>query len=191
MVENNISSKEVIDKVTPELEKVVSFLDRELQKVRTERASSSLVENLEVECFGQKFILKQLAAISVPGPREIVIQPWDKSYIEDIVRALEKRGRLGGSPVVDQSVIRLTTPPLSEEYRQELIRFINEKQEEAKKTIRRWRDEAWGQLQEYFRNGKIREDDKFKGKDKLQEVVDDFLEKIEKMVEKKRKDLEG
>jgi ribosome recycling factor len=146
---------------------------------------------LEVEYFGQKFILKQLAAISTPNSREILIQPWDKSYVEDIVRALEKRGKLGGSPVVDQSSIRVVTPPLSEEYRQELIRFISEKKDEAKKTIRRWRDEAWSEIQEYFRQGKIREDDKFKGKDKLQEIIDEFSEKIEQMVEKKKKELEG
>lgn len=85
-----MSYKEIIDKIKPELDKVIIFLERELQKIRTGRATPSLVEDIIVECFGQKFPLKQLAAISVPEPKQILIQPWDKSYIEGIISALEK-----------------------------------------------------------------------------------------------------
>ena len=191
MEQNKVSYKEIIKNIKPELEKVVGFLDREFQKIRTQRASPSLVEDIGVECFGQKYILKQLATISIPQPREIVIQPWDKSYIEDIVKALEREGRLGASPTVDKELIRINLPPLSEEFRKNLIRFLSEKQEEAKKTIRRWRDEAWREIQEGFKEGNIREDDKFKGKDELQDLVKEFHEKIEKMGEKKRKEIEG
>lgn len=191
MTDDNISHSEIVEKIRPELEKVISFLDREFQKLRTERASPSLVEDLEVDCFGQRFTLKQLAAISTPRPKEIVIQPWDKSYVEDIVKALEKRSKMGGNPIVDQHVIRINIPPLSEEFRKDLIRFMAEKQEEAKKTIRRWRDEAWREIQERFKEGKIREDDKFRGKDDLQKLVDEFSDKIEEMVQRKRKEIEG
>ena len=191
MPEDKISHKEIIKKIKPELEKVLTFLERELQKIRTERASPSLVEDVEVECFGQKYILKQLAAISIPKAREIIIQPWEKSYTEDIVRALEKSSKMGVNPIVDQDLIRINLPPLSEEFRKDLMRFVAEKQEEARKTIRRWRDEAWREIQEGFREGKIREDDKFKGKDELQDLVKEFHEKIENLGKNKKKEIES
>ncbi len=182
--------KEIIEKIKPELDKVVNFFNRELQKIRTERASPSLVEDIKVDYYGQQFSLKQLAAISIPHPREILIQPWDKSYIEEIVKALE-RSNIGAAPVVEKHLIRIKLPPLSEEFRKDLVRLVVEKQEQAKKTIRRWRDEAWSEIQESFRDGKIREDDKFKGKDELQDLIDEYNEKIEEMGEKKKKEIES
>ena len=182
------SHKEIIENIKPELDKVIAFLDRELQKIRTGRASPSLVEDVVVECFGQTFPLKQLAAISTPEPRQILIQPWDKSYIEGIVKALEKTG-VGANPIVDKEVIRLSLPPLSEEYRKDLMRLISEKQEQARQTIRRWREAAWDEIQEKYREGEIREDDKFRAKDELQDLVDEYNEKIEEIGERKKKEI--
>ena len=180
--------KEIIDKIRPELDKAISFLERELAKIRTGRATPSLVEDIVCECFGQKFPLKQLAAISIHEPKQILIQPWDKSYIEGIVRALEKTG-IGANPIVDKEVIRINLPSLSEEYRKELLRLLSQKQEEARKTIRRWREEAWDKIQEGYREGKIREDDKYQGKDELQDLVNEYNEKIENLGEKKKKEI--
>ena len=182
------SYKEIIDKIKPELDKVINFLERELAKIRTGRATPALVEDIVVECFGQKFPLKQLATISVPEPRQILIQPWDKSYTEGICKALEKTG-IGASPVVDKEVIRINLPPLTEEYRKGLLRLISEKEEQARQTIRRWKEEAWDEIQEKFREGKIREDDKFRAKDELQDLVDEYNEKIEEMGERKKKEI--
>ena len=98
--------KEIIQKIKPELEKVVSFLEKELAKIRTGRASPSLVEDIIVDCFGKKFPLKQLAAVSSPEPRQLVIQPWDKSYIESIEKALSD-STLGTAPIVDKDLIRI------------------------------------------------------------------------------------
>ena len=138
MIEKEIVNyKDIINKIKPELDKVISFLERELAKIRTGRAIPSLVEDVVVECFGQKFPLKQLATISIPEPKQILIQPWDKSYIEGIVKALEKSS-LGAAPIVDKDLIRISLPPLSEEFREELLRLISQRQEEARKTIRRW-----------------------------------------------------
>ncbi len=181
--------KEIIKKIEPELEKAVDFFEKELLKIRTGKVSPSLFEDIIVECFGQKFPLKQLSAISAPGPREIVIQPWDKSYIEPIEKALLKSS-ISVNPIVDKDVIRISLPPLSEEYRKELARLVSEKQEEARRTIRRWREEAWKEIQEGFRKGEIREDDKFRAKDELQELIDKYNEKIEKMGERKKEELE-
>jgi len=180
--------KEIIDKIKPELDKVINFLERELARIRTGRASPSLVEDIVVECFGQKFPLKQLAAISTPESKQILIQPWDRSYIEGIVSALGKTG-IGASSVVDKDIIRINLPPLTEDYRKELLRLLSDKQEEARKTIRRWREEAWSEIQEGAKEGGIREDDKFRAKDELQDLIDEYNKKIEELGEKKKKEV--
>jgi len=126
-----------------------------------------------------------LAAISTPEAKQILIQPWDKSYIEGIVSALEKTG-IGANPIVDKDVVRINLPPLNEEYRKNLIRTIAEKEEQSRRTIRKWREEVWSEIQEKTKQGEIREDDKFRAKDELQELVDDYNKKIEEMGENKK-----
>ncbi len=182
--------KEIINRIKPEMDKVINFLEKELQKIRTSRVSPSLVEDIVVDCFGQNFPLKQLATISVSGPREIVIQPWDKSYLESIEKAISLSSTIA-SPVVDKEVVRLTFPSLTEEYRKNLSRFISEKQEEARKTIRHWREDAWKEIQQKQRDGEIPEDDKYRGKDELQDLVDEHNKKIEEMGERKKKEIES
>lgn len=182
--------KEIIDKIKPELDKTINFLERELDKIRTSQVTPALVEDIEVECFEQKFILKQLAAISTPKGREILIQPWDKSYIESIEKAIS-RSTLGANPIVDKDVIRLSLPPLSAEYRENLSRILFQKMEEARKTVRRWRGEAWDKIQELHQTGKIREDDKYRGKSELQDLVDEYNKKIRELGEKKEKEIIG
>lgn len=183
-----INYKEIISKTKPELEKVVHFFDGELAKIRTSRATPSLVEDVVVDCFGQKCRLSQLAAISTPEQKQILIQPWDRTYIGGIVQALEKTG-IGANPVVDKDVIRIKLPPLTEEYRKNLLRLLSEKKEQSHQTVRRWREQAWKEVQDRSREGKIREDDKFRAKDELQKLVDEYQEKIEKAEEKKKKEI--
>lgn len=183
-----INYKEIVNKLKPELEKVLRFFEGELAKIRTSRATPSLVEDIVVDCFGQKCPLKQVAAISAPEQKQILIQPWDKSYFEGIVHALEKTG-IGASPIVEKDVIRIKLPPLTEEYRKNLSRLLSEKKEQSYQTIRRWRDEIWKEVQDRSREGKIREDDKFRAKDELQKLVDDYQEKIEKAEEKKKREI--
>lgn len=181
--------KEIINKIKPELGKVISFLELEMAKIRTSRASPALVEDIVVDYLGQKFRLSQLAAISTPEARQILIQPWDKSYIESIVSTLGRTG-IGVNPVVDKDVVRITLPPLTEEYRKNLIKSLSEKKEQARQIIRKKRDEAWDEIQEKEKEGKIREDDKFRGKDELQKLVDEYNGKIEDLVERKKKEVE-
>lgn len=183
-----INYKEVINKIRPELDKAISYLETELSKIRTSRANPSLVEDIVCDCFGQKFPLKQLAAISIPESRQILIHPWDKSYFEGIVAALEKTG-IGANPIVDKDVIRINLPPLNEEYRNLLNRQISEKRERIRQTVRHWRDKIWDEIQDKTRNGLIREDDKFKGKNELQKIVDEYNEKIDKIVNKKKEEI--
>jgi ribosome recycling factor len=183
-----MSYKEFIDKVKPELEKSFKFLEGELAKIRTSRASPSLIEDIEVNAFGSKFTLKQLGAISTPQTNQIVIQPWDTSYIEPIEKAISQSG-LGMSTAVDKDLIRLNLPLLTEEYRLSLGKTINEKAEQTKQTMRRQREDAWNRIQAAQKAKEISEDDKFRGKDELQKVIDDYQEKIKNLVEKKKNDL--
>ena len=180
--------KELIDKVKPEFEKSFKFLESELAKIRTSRASPALVEDIEVSAFGSKFSLKQLGAISTPQTNQIVILPWDVSYIEPIEKAISQSG-LGMSTAVDKNVIRLNLPLLTEEYRQSLGKIINEKAEQTKQVIRRQREDVWNKIQAAQKAKEISEDDKFRGKDELQKVVDDYHEKIKKLAEKKKNEL--
>ncbi len=182
--------EEIIKKIEPELEKAVDFIQKKLASVRTGRASPTLVEDIKADCFGEMLPIKQLGAISVPSPRQIMIQPWDRSYIESIEKALAREAS-GLSPVVEGPNIIINLPSMSEELRKEMIKAISQAEDSAKKTIRKFRDEAWSEIQEKTREGLIREDDKFRAKDKLQEVVDKYNKKIDELVERKTKELEG
>jgi len=180
--------KQIIDNIKPELDKTIKFFEGELQKARTSHASPALVEDIEVNCFGSTFPMKQLGAISSPQSNQLVIQPWDKSYMEPIQNAIEKSG-LGMSAVVDKNLIRLNLPMLTEEYRTALMKGINDKAEQARRTLRHWREVAWEALQEGFKAKTVTEDDKFRGKDELQKLIDQYSEKIKELVEKKRTDI--
>jgi len=183
-----MSYKEFIDRAKPEFEKAYKFLEGELAKIRTSRASPALVEDIEVSVFGQKFPLKQLGAISTPQTNQIVIQPWDISYIEPIEKAIGQSG-LGMSAVVDKNLIRLNLPTLTEEYRQALSRTLSEKAEQTRQVIRRHREDVWNKIQAAQKEKQISEDDKFRGKNELQKVVDEYNEKIKNLVEKKKNEI--
>ncbi len=181
--------KEIINKAKPELDKVLLFLRGELDKIRTSRPSVSLAEELTIDYYGVKTPLRQVAAISISGPRTITIQPWDRSVLLNIEKAILGSG-MGINPAVEKDLIRITFPPLSEEYRKELMKMLNTKMEEARLTLRRWREEAWRKIQEGFRQGTIREDDKFKAKDELQKIIDEYNQKIEEMGTRKKQEIE-
>ncbi len=183
-----MSLKEFIDKVKPEFEKSFSFLGKEIDKIRTSRATPSMVEDLQVKAFDSTFTLNQLASISCPEPNQIVIQPWDTSYIEPIQAAVSNSG-LGMSASVDKNLIRLSLPMLTEEYRKSLVKVLNVKAEEGRQTLRHWREDAWNKIQKAEKEGLLSEDDKFKGKDELQKLIDEYQKKIKELIERKERDL--
>lgn len=170
--------KEILDKIKPEIDKTISFLDRELAKIRTGRVSVSLVEDVLIDSYGGKSPLKQVAALTTSGPRTIVVQPWDKSVLLNIEKSILSSG-LGVNPIVEGESLRLVFPAPTEEYRKNLQKALGEKMEAARVTLRRWREEAWRQINESFRQGKIREDDKFRAKDDLQKMIDEYNKQIE------------
>ena len=180
--------QEIIKKLKPELDNVIIFLDREIAKIRGARASTALVEDITIDYHGEKLPLKKVASISLSGPRVIAIHPWDKSVLLSIERTI-LGSDLGINPVLKGDFIEVPLPPPSEEFRKELLRFLSEKLEMARQSIRHWREEAWRQIQEGFRQGKVREDDKFRAKDELQKLMDEYNEKIEERGESKKKEI--
>jgi len=178
----------MIDEAEKYIYKVITNFEEELKTLRSSRASPELVENLQVECFGQKFLLRQLGQISIPEPRQILISPWDPSYIDPIIKAIEKSG-LGVSPAVDKNSIRINLPPVTEEFKKNLLKILSQKKEMAKKKVREARIDAWDKIQKAFLEGKISEDQKYKGKDELQDLVDEFNEKIEEIAKRKEKEI--
>lgn len=181
--------KEIIEKTRQELHKVVDFFGREIAKIRTGQASPSLVEDVMVDVFGQSLPIKQLAGISCPERRQILIQPWDKSYVELIEKALFKT-QLGAMPVVDKDTVRISLPSLTQDYRKELVKMLGQKTEQAKQVMRKWREGAWGEIQSKARDGNIREDEKFRGKEELQKLVDEYYAKVDALAERKKKEIE-
>lgn len=182
--------KKIIKKIEPELEKVIQYVKDELKKVRTNRASPSLVEDIRANCYGEKMPIKQLAAISCPETKQILIQPWESSYLEPIEKAIAKSD-LNLNPIVEQDSIRITIPSMTKEYREELDHLLSEKQEQARQTVRKWRQKAWSEIQEAFQEGNISEDEKYKAKEDLQDLVEQYKEKIEELIDKKREEVKN
>ena len=180
--------KEFVDAIKPEFEKALKFFESEIAKMRTSRATPALVEDIQVTAFGSKFSIKQLAAISSPQANQLLIQPWDQSYIEPIEKAIVQSG-LGMSTAVDKNLIRLSLPLLTEEYRKSLVKLLGEKAEVTRQSMRRSREDAWNKIQLAQREKKITEDDKFKGKEHLQKLIDEYHEKVDELIKRKENEI--
>lgn len=180
--------KDLIEKSRPEFEKAIEHFKNELTQLRTGRASSALVENLMVDYYGSKSPLKQIASISTPEPRSILISPWSKDTLVNIEKSI-RDSQLNLNPINDGQVLRVNIPPLNEERRKELVKILSQKAEEARVTVRKQRENIWDEIQDLEKQGKIAEDDKFSGKERLQKVVDEYNEKIDGIREKKEEEI--
>lgn len=185
-----MTHQEIIDALEPDLEKAQDQFKQELMKLRSGRLSPASIEDITADCFGSMMPIKQLGAISSPSPRELLVQLWDKSYVEGVAKAVELAG-LGLSVRIDGVNMYFSAPPLTAESRENLILVLNRKKEEVFQLIRKMRDKAWKNIQEGFQAGEIREDDKFKGRDKLDETVREHREKMEEMVANKTIEIKG
>jgi ribosome recycling factor len=179
---------DAIDKKQTEFAKVVEHFRSELATLRTGRANASLVENLNVEYYGASAPLMTIAQITVPEPRQIAIQPYDKNALKDIEKAVQT-SNLGINPVNDGAYIRLTIPQMTEERRKELVKIVGQMTEKARVGIRNLREEVWKEIQKMEDDGKISEDEMRQGKDELQKVVDKFNDEIKKIAEAKEKEV--
>lgn len=180
--------KIVIDGERARWDQALEHLGAEVAKFRTGRAHPSLVEDVLVDYYNAKTPIKQIAGVSVPEPRQILISPWDKGSLVQIEAAI-RESDLGLNPQNDGSVIRVTLPALTEERRRELVKTLNQRAEECRIAVRTIREEIWKKIQTQADAGEIGEDDKFKGKDELQKVVDEYNRKIEDIRDKKESEI--
>ena len=158
--------------------KAVEALRRELATIRTGRAHPGLVEHLRVDYYGVPTPLNQLATISVPDPRLLTIQPWDRQAMGAIEKAILKSD-LSLTPTNDGTIVRLSIPQLTEERRRELVKVVHKKVEEGRIEVRNIRREGHEELRRLQREKLIAEDDQFRGQEKLQKLTDEFIQQVD------------
>jgi ribosome recycling factor len=168
--------------------KALESFKRDLSKVRTGRASLSLLDDVKVDYYGTPTPLNQVGSMAVPEPRLITIQPWEKNLIGEIEKAILKAD-LGLNPNSDGQIIRLVFPPLTEERRKEMVKQVKRMGEDAKVGIRNVRREANDTLKRLEKDKDITEDDLKRGEKEIQDVTDEFVSRVDKVIEEKEKDL--
>ncbi len=185
-------SNEFIDETLKDaeakMEKTAEILQSDLLTVRTGRASPALIERLKVEYYGTAMPLNQLATISAPEPRLLVVRPWDASAAAAIEKAILKSD-LGLTPNNDGKIIRLPIPRLTEERRQELVKLVNRRIEEAKVALRNTRRDSLEELRELEKEKIISEDEFYQARDKLQELTDKYNERVEQIGQAKEREI--
>ncbi len=170
------------------MEKAVESLNNDLAGLRTGRASTALVDKLSVEYYGTPTALRELALISVPEPQLITIKPYDPGALKNIERAI-MQSDLGLTPNNDGKIIRLQIPSLTEERRRELTKTASKRVEEAKVSVRNVRRGALEDLRTLEKEKLITEDDLYFGRDKLQELTDEYIKKVDEIGEAKEKEI--
>jgi ribosome recycling factor len=171
-------STEVLADADHKMARAIDAMERDFQAVRTGRASTALVERILVDYYGAQTPLNQLAGISVPEPHQIVIQPWDRSVLSAIEKAITKSD-IGLTPNVDGTVVRLNIPPLTEERRKELVKVVHKRMEEARVEIRNIRRDANDHLKREERDGGIGTDDAHRQVEALQRTTDRHIAEVE------------
>jgi len=170
------------------MEKSVSLLGQELSKLRTGRASPALLEGIKVEYYGSVLPLNQVATINIPEPRLMIIQPWDKTALPAIEKALYK-SPLGLTPNNDGNVIRLSIPPLTTERREELVKLVQRLGEDTKVAIRNVRREANNEIKKEEKDKKISEDASFNSQEEVQKITDEYIKQVDDILKKKEKEI--
>jgi len=178
----------LLEKFKEEGKKVIEFFKNDIQTLRTNRATPDLVANVLVNTYGVKTPLKQLANITAPEPRLLVIQPWDTNIIKEIESALANFD-LGATPTVKENVIHINLPPLNEETRKKLVKILSLKVENSRVSLRRVRDEVRSKIIESTRNGELTEDDKYRLLEELDKETDKFMKEIEEIQNKKEREI--
>ena len=183
--------KEVYQEAETRMKGAIQALEDDLAGIRTGRAHPALVEKLPVEYYGAPTPLVQLASISVPEPRSLLIRPFDASSLRSIERAIQVSD-LGLTPNNDGKTIRLNLPTLTEERRRELVKLVHNRVEEARVATRNVRRDNIKDLREFLQEKMISEDEQKRGEDELQKITDRFIDEINAIGERKEKEiLEG
>jgi ribosome recycling factor len=181
-------TKEVLKETEDKMKHTLDSMSREFSEVRTGRANPHMVEGIKIDYYGTPTLLKQLASISVPDARLIIIQPWDLTAIPEVEKAILK-SNLGLNPANDGKVIRLVVPQLSKERREEMIKLIKEVAEKSRVSLRTIRRDANELIKKMEQDKKIAEDDKFKTQEEIQKLTDKYIEKVDNLLKEKEKEL--
>ena len=176
--------KENEDKMT----KTIGAFEKEISKVRTGRASTSMLDGVKVDYYGTLTQLNQMSSISVPESKLIVIQPWDQTIIKEIEKAILK-SNLGFTPSNDGKIIRISIPPLTEERRKEIVKQVSQTAEDYKVAIRNIRRESNDAIKKLKQDNEISEDESFKSQDEIQNETNNYIKKIDEMYEAKKKEI--
>lgn len=177
-----------LDQADKEFQKTLTHLSSEYLRLNIGRANAALIENLHVEAYGSMQPLKTLGGISVSDARTLAIQPWDKSVLQNIVKAIQTSG-LNLNPVDDGHLIRIPIPPLNQERREELVKVVHKLAEDARIAVRHARQHAHTSMKNLEQEKKISENDFFSSDKKLQEKVDMANQRIQEMSKAKEKDI--
>lgn len=183
-----MTTKEVLHSADEKMKKTIEAMMREFSEVRTGRAHPGLVEGLHINYYDTPTLLKQLASISVPDAHLITIQPWDITAIPEIEKAIMK-SNIGITPSNDGKLIRLSVPQLSQERREELVKVVHKMAEEGRVSLRTVRRDSKESLEKLEKDKAISEDDKFRGIDELQKLVDKYAGKVEEILKNKEKEI--
>ena len=178
----------VIDKTEDKMKKSTASLKDGFAALRTGRASAALFDKIRVDYYGEKSPLGQVANISIPEARLIVIQPWDKNLIGEIEKAI-RSSELSLNPSNDGKVIRIAIPPLTEERRKELVKLAKNQAEQSRVAIRNIRRDGNDELKKLLKDSAITEDEESKGSTDLQKLTDNYIDQINKVLEEKEKEI--
>jgi len=178
----------IIKELKTRMENTIQSLEKSLGKVRTGRASLSLLDGIKVEYYGATTPLNQVASLSIPDSRQIVISPWDAGAIGNIEKAIQK-SELGLMPNNDGKLIRIQIPPLTEERRRELVKIVKKMGEETKVRLRNERREANEQYKALKKDNKISEDEQFKYQGDVQKLTDEYIKKTDIVLAAKEKEI--
>lgn len=178
----------VLKEVEAKMQGALDALGRELAGVRTGRASTGLLEGVRVDYYGTPTPIPQVASLSVPDPKTLLIQPWDASLLPAIEKAIMKSD-LGLTPANDGKVIRLVMPPLNEERRKQLAKAVGKLAEDARVAIRNIRHDANKKLKTMEKEKKISEDDGHRGQEQIQKITDKFIQRVDELLKKKEQEI--
>lgn len=179
---------EIFEDMSDRMGKSVEALKREYSRLRTGRASVSLLDGIRVSYYDTPTPLNQMASLSVPEPRLIVIQPWDKTAIGEIEKAILK-SELGLTPINDGKIIRIAVPPLTEERRKELVKVARKMAEDNKVAIRNIRRDANDMLKDLKKEKEITEDELYRSQEEVQKITDQFISDVDELCTVKEKEI--
>ena len=181
--------EEVLAEVKAAMESAIDALRRDLSTIRTGRASTSMVENLRIDYYGNQSPLSQVATLSVPEPRLIVIKPWEANLIPEIESAIRAEKNLGLNPSNDGTIVRVPIPELTEERRRDITKIARNRGEDARVAVRHARKDGNDMLQDAQKEGELSEDDSRNGQDRIQKLTDEFAELIDGITKKKESEI--